>query len=53
MPLLAISVLFFTSDIAFIGVTLIVLAILIVVFDSWANRPLKKSSQAPRRRDDY
>jgi hypothetical protein len=36
-----------------LGVILIVLAILIVVFDSWANRPLKRSSAAPRRRDEY
>ncbi|MFI7672360.1 hypothetical protein [Actinophytocola sp. NPDC049390] len=53
VPILVIAGLFFWSDIAFLGVILVVIAILIVVFDSWANRPLKRSSAPPRRRDEY
>jgi hypothetical protein len=52
VPILIVAGLFFWSDIAFLGVSLTILAILIVVFDSWANRPVKKGAP-PRRRDDY
>ncbi|GAB1510834.1 hypothetical protein [Actinophytocola sp. KF-1] len=52
MPILTIAVLFFMSDIAFLGVVLIILAALIVVVDSWANRPIRDSSPS-RGRDDY
>jgi hypothetical protein len=50
VPLLIIAGLFIWGGIAVVGVVLIILAILVVVFDSWANRPMKKS--APRGRDD-
>lgn len=51
VPILLLSVLFFWSGIGVLGVVLIAIALLIVVFDSWANRPVKKSQ--PRPRDDY
>ena len=50
VPLVLIAVLFIWSDIAILGVVLIILALLIVGVDSWANRPAKK---ATRDRDDY
>jgi len=50
VPMLIIAVLFVWADVAIAGVVLIILAILIVVVDSWANRPAKKS--APRYRDN-
>lgn len=52
VPLVLIAVLFIWSDIAILGVVLIVLALLIVGVDSWANRPVKKATAA-RDRDDY
>jgi hypothetical protein len=42
LPMLIISVLFIWGGIAVVGIVLIILAILVVVFDSWANRPIKK-----------
>ncbi len=55
VPIVIVAVIFFASDIAVLGVTLLVLAGLIVLFDSWANRPLKKAASvsAQRHRDDY
>lgn len=50
LPMLTVAGFFFWSDIAIAGVALIVLSILVVVIDSWANRPVRKS--APRYRDD-
>lgn len=50
LPMLIVAVLFIWGGIAIVGVALIVLAILVVLFDSWANRPIKKS--APRTRED-
>ena len=52
VPILIIAGLFFWSDIAVLGVSLTILAVLIVVFDSWANRPVRKSAPS-RGRDDY
>lgn len=52
VPILLLAVLFFWSDIAVLGVILIAISLLIVVFDSWANRPVKKS-QSRSRDDDY
>jgi Na+/melibiose symporter-like transporter len=49
VPIVVIAVLCFWSDIAIVGVFLMVVAVLIVVFDSWANRPLKKAPPG----DDY
>jgi hypothetical protein len=43
LPLLVVAGLFFWSGIAIAGVLLIVLCLLVVVIDSWANRPVKKS----------
>nr|AXL05783.1 hypothetical protein [uncultured bacterium] len=50
LPMLTIAGFFIWGGIAIVGVVLIFLAILIVVIDSWANRPVKKP--APRYRDD-
>jgi hypothetical protein len=52
IPLVLIAVLFIWSDIAILGVVLIVLALLIVGGDSWANRPVKKATSRDRD-DDY
>jgi Na+/melibiose symporter-like transporter len=52
VPILLLAVLFFWSGIGILGVVLIAIGLLIIVFDSWANRPVKKSPP-PRSRDDY
>ncbi|OLF18538.1 hypothetical protein [Actinophytocola xanthii] len=49
VPLLIVAGLFFWSEIALLGVVLIVLSILIVVIDSWANRPARTSDSSSRR----
>lgn len=49
LPMLIVAGLFIWGGIAVVGVVLIILAILVVVFDSWANRPVKKA--APRGRE--
>jgi hypothetical protein len=49
LPLLIVAGIFMVSGIAVVGVGTIVLALLIVVFDSWTNRPVKAE---PRYRDD-
>ena len=51
VPMLAVAAAFLWSGIAILGVGLIVLVLLVVVIDSWANRPIRRS--APRDRDDY
>ena len=51
VPILLLSVLFFWSGIGVLGVVLIALALLIIVFDSWANRPVKKSRQRTHDED--
>jgi hypothetical protein len=50
VPMLIVAGLFIWSGIALLGIPLIVLALLVVVVDSWANRPLKKEPE-PRYRD--
>jgi hypothetical protein len=50
VPLLVVAGFLIWGGIAVLGVVLIFLAALIVVIDSWANRPLKGS--APRYRED-
>jgi len=50
VPMLIVAALFIWGDLAGLGVVIIVLALLVVVFDSWTNRPIKKS--APRYRED-
>jgi hypothetical protein len=52
LPMLLVAGLFIWGGIAIAGVGLIVMAALIVLIDSWANRPPK---QTPRHddRDDY
>jgi hypothetical protein len=50
LPMLVAAGYFLWSDIAIAGIGMIVIVILIVVFDSWANRPIKKSTQHD---DDY
>lgn len=52
VPMLLVAILFFWSGIAILGVGLIVLSLLIVVIDSWANRPVTKP-QDHGRDDDY
>jgi len=49
--MLIVAGLFLWSGIASIGVVLIVLALLVVVVDAWANRPIQKT--APRYREGY
>jgi hypothetical protein len=49
VPLLILAGLFMWGGIAILGIVLIILASLVVVFDSWTNRPIKKS--APQGRD--
>ena len=51
LPLLVVAGFFFWGDIAIAGVAMIVLALIVVVVDSWANRPVEKP--APRYREDY
>lgn len=53
LPILMVAGLFIWSGIAIVAVTLIVFALLIVVVDAWANRPIKKTSTPPRYREDY
>jgi hypothetical protein len=50
LPMLVMAGFFIWGGIAIVGVPLIFLSILVVVVDSWANRPIKNS--APRYRDD-
>lgn len=50
VPMLIIAALFVWADVAIAAVVLVILAILIVVVDSWSNRPIKKSE--PRYRDN-
>jgi hypothetical protein len=50
VPLLVLAVLFMWGGIAILGIVLIILSILVIVFDSWTNRPIKKS--APQGRDN-
>jgi hypothetical protein len=51
IPLLIVAAAFVWADIIIVTVALVVLSLLIVVVDSWANRPIRKST--PRDRDDY
>jgi hypothetical protein len=51
LPMLIIAVLFILGGIAVLGVVVVLLSALVVVADSWANRPAKKA--APRYRADY
>jgi hypothetical protein len=48
VPMLILAGLFMVGGIAVLGVVMIVLAILVVVVDSWTNRPVKS---APRYDD--
>lgn len=50
VPMLVIAGFFIWGGIAIVGVVLVILALLVVVVDSWTNRPVKKS--APRYRDN-
>lgn len=50
VPLLIVAVAFIWSGIAILGVPLVVLSLLIVVVDSWANRPVRKTRD---HREDY
>jgi hypothetical protein len=50
VPMVTVAGFFIWGGIAIVGVPLIFLALLVVVIDSWANRPIKK--RAPRYRDD-
>lgn len=50
LPMLIMAGLFIWGGIAVVGVIMIFLALVVVVFDSWTNRPVKKSP--PRYRDD-
>jgi Na+/H+-translocating membrane pyrophosphatase len=51
LPLLIVAVIFLWGGIALAGVGLIALAVMIVVLDAWANRPVRRP--APRYREDY
>jgi hypothetical protein len=50
LPMLIIAAISFWGGIAVLGIVLVLLAILIVVGDSWANRPSGKRGPAPRYR---
>jgi hypothetical protein len=50
VPMLLVAGFLIWSGIAVVGVPLIFLALLVVVIDSWANRPAKKAP--PRYRGD-
>jgi len=50
VPLLILAALFMWGGIAILGIVLIILSILVIVFDSWTNRPIKKSG--PQGRDN-
>ena len=49
VPLLIVAGLFIWGGIAIAAVVMVVLAILVVVIDSWANRPGKKPASRPRQ----
>jgi hypothetical protein len=48
VPLLILAALFMWGGIAILGIVLIILSILVIVFDSWTNRPIKKSGPQGR-----
>jgi Na+/melibiose symporter-like transporter len=48
VPLLIVAGLFFWSEIPLLGTVLVVLSILIVVIDSWANRPARTGTRPSR-----
>jgi len=50
LPMLIIAGLVFWGGIILFGVVLVLLTILVVLIDSWANRPARKS--APRYREN-
>jgi hypothetical protein len=50
LPLLIIAAISFWGGIAVLGIVLVMLAILIVVGDSWANRPRGRRASPPRYR---
>lgn len=50
LPMLIVAGVLLWSGLAIVGVPLIFLSLLVVVIDSWANRPIKKS--APSYRED-
>ena len=57
VPMLIIAAVFVWGGIAIAGVVLVFLAVLVVVVDSWSNRPIRKSeppyreNRPPVRRD--
>jgi hypothetical protein len=51
VPLLIVAGLFLWGGIALAGVVVIVLTLMLVLADAWANRPAKKPE--PRYREDY
>ncbi len=51
LPILIIAGLVLWGGIIILGVALILIAAVIVLVDSWANRPSRK--RAPRPREDY
>ena len=51
LPMAVVAALFFWGGIAILGVALTILALLVVLVDSWANRPIKRS--APDYDEDY
>lgn len=51
VPMLVVAGFFVWGGIAIVAVVLVVLAVLIVLFDSWANRPIKRPAR--RYREDY
>jgi hypothetical protein len=50
LPMLVVAGFFLWGGIAIVGVVLIFLSAMIVLIDSWANRPARKA--APRYRED-
>ncbi|MEU7532461.1 hypothetical protein AB0A74_42480 [Saccharothrix sp. NPDC042600] len=52
LPMLLLAGLSFWGDLAIVGVVVILAAILLVVFDSWSNRPAKVTHDAEYYDDD-
>ncbi|NUT99350.1 MAG: hypothetical protein HOY78_45825 [Saccharothrix sp.] len=52
LPMLLLAGLSFWGGIAIVGVIVIVAAILLVLFDSWSNRPAKTTYDAEYYDDD-
>ncbi len=53
LPMLVLAGLMFWGNLSLVGVGIIVVAVLVVVLDSWSNRPPKVSRPDYDDEDDY